>query len=284
MIINGKEFSIREASLENANDDIERIVVHGVKFHADDVFCVAMASLCFPNAEIVRTNTVPEEYKSDAKTIVADIGGGKYDHHQADAEKRENGERYAACGLLFRDLKNMLFRGVEDYCENFETLFIIPIERADNGGENNPLSEAVSSFNPGWDTDKDYDEAFAEAVDFARGIILREIRRAISEGTAKRIVQEAFDKSDGDIVELPMYLPWRRYLVPTTARFAVYPSYRGGYNLQVVPASLDSKKAKQDLPEAWLEHKPEGCTFVHPALFIASFESKEDAMEAARAL
>ena len=40
---------------------------------------------------------------------VADIGGGKYDHHQKEAAVREDGAKYAACGLLYNEWKNELF-------------------------------------------------------------------------------------------------------------------------------------------------------------------------------
>lgn len=257
---------------------IDRIVVHGGKFHADDVFCVAMALMCWPGAEVVRLNSIPEEYLTDDRTIVADIGFGKYDHHQPDAEEREDGSRYAACGLLFRDLKAIIFEGNNDAAIDFERKYIIPVEIADNGGRENPLSETISAFNATWDSDESSDEAFAEAVSFVMDLIKREKKNVRSEEKAAEIVRAALEASDSKIVELPGYMPWRKTLIPSTAEFVIYPSQRGGYNLQAVPAVYGDKTAKKYLPKEWITEKPEGCFFVHPALFLACFESKEKAI------
>lgn len=273
MRINGNDYEIRSKAIGESARAINRIVVHGSRFHADDVFCAAMSLMCYPDAEVLRVNSVPEEYLSDEKTIVADIGFGKYDHHQLDAEIREGGNRYAACGLLFRDLKIKLFSGNRAAADMFEKAYIIPIEITDNGGRENPLSRAIAAFNPAWDSDKNSDEAFAEAVGFVQEIIGREIDRKESEEKAAEIVRAALKKSDGKVVVLPENIPWRDTLVESSAIYVIYPSARGGHNLQAVPVTYGDRKAKQDLPAEWIENRPEGCTFVHPGLFIAGFET-----------
>jgi len=261
---------------------VDRIVVHGGKFHADDVFCVAMTLMCYPEAEVIRVNSVPEEYLSDENTIVADIGFGKYDHHQPDAELRKDGSRYAACGLLFRDLKDVIFAGNAEAEDDFERKYIRPVEIADNGGKENPLSETISSFNATWDSDESSDKTFGKAVRFVQDLIERELKKIESENKAERIVSAAFEASDGKVVELPEYMPWRSTLIPSSAVFVIYPSHRGGYNIQAVPAAYGDKTAKQYLPEEWLNNKPEGCIFVHPALFLACFDTREAAIYSAK--
>ena len=48
-------------------------------------------------------------------TIVLDIGGGKYDHHQRGGNgARENGVPYASCGLIWREFGKELLKEVED--------------------------------------------------------------------------------------------------------------------------------------------------------------------------
>ena len=68
-------------------------------------------------------------------------------HHQPDTERRADGNLYAACGLVFRDFKHILFDGDPGEADIFEREYIIPVEIADNGGTENPLSLAVSAFN-----------------------------------------------------------------------------------------------------------------------------------------
>lgn len=72
---------------------------HAGMFHADDVFATALIKMINPSIKICRVFNVP-----DNAEFAYDIGGGKYDHHQQDAEVRENGVPYASFGLLWREL------------------------------------------------------------------------------------------------------------------------------------------------------------------------------------
>lgn len=263
------------------DDGIDRIIVHSGRFHADDVFCVAMTLMCYPNAEVLRVSSVPEAFAHDSRTIVADIGLGKYDHHQPDAERRIDGSRYAACGLVFRDLKTVLFDGNPNAADIFERDYILPVEIADNGGAENPLSRAVASFNPTWDSDRNSDEMFAKAVIFIQSLIERAIMQLEAELRARDKLEDALRDSDGSIVVLPYYMPWLNMLTNSSAIYVIYPS-RGKWNLHAVPEKYGSKKSKKKLPQDWIFKRPENCIFVHPQLFVAAFRTKGDALNAAR--
>ena len=181
-------------------------------------------------------------------------------------------------------MKTIIFGDNKNAAARFEKLFIEPVETSDNGGRKNPLSEAISAFNPEWDSETASDEAFAHALVFVIGIITREINRAKSEERAKGIVEKAFRESDGNVVVLPYYVPWQYFLIPTSAEYVLYPSNRGGYNLQTVRKDISTKESKRLLPEEWLSEKPEGCTFVHPGRFIACFENLRSAITVASEL
>lgn len=285
MTVNGKEYKADIPQIknrENIERKIRRVVVHAGRFHADDVFSAAMLLMIYPDAEILRVFDVSEELSNDDKTIVADIGYGRYDHHQPDAETRSDGNRYSACGLVFRDFKQILFDGNPDAADSFEKKFIIPVEIDDNGGAGNPLSRTIYSFNPTWDSDEDGDLRFAEAVSFVQSLIDRELQKMDADARAAVIVRQAFEESDGRIVLLHNDLPWREFLIDTTALYAVYPSVRGGYNIQTVPEKEGSKKPKKPLPKEWINNRPDGCNFVHPDLFIASFDTEAAAMATAK--
>ncbi|MDO4611299.1 MAG: MYG1 family protein [Candidatus Saccharibacteria bacterium] len=261
---------------------INKIIVHGGIFHTDDVLCVALARIANPLVEISRVLEAPT--KIEDGVIVADIGLGKYDHHQADAEIRPTGEKYAACGLLLRDIWEDIFPSEGHYLA-FERNFIMPIEKQDNGGDKNPLSLAINGFVPARDDDADMDEAFLEAVSFMETIVRRQVERAKSAIRADGLVTAALaEAGDEQIVILPQFAPWQSVLVPSDKSFVIFPSNRGEVNLQTIPVSAEKRVARVPLPESWLEKKPAGCNFVHPGLYMAAFDTIESAISAARSI
>ena len=63
---------------------------HGGKFHADDVFATALLRILRPDFKVQRGFEVPDDFDG----IVYDIGGGMFDHHDADRPLRPNGVPY----------------------------------------------------------------------------------------------------------------------------------------------------------------------------------------------
>lgn len=254
-----------------------RILVHAGKFHADDVFCVAMAQILNPKIKVERV--FKTEGLEDSKAIICDIGGGRYDHHQENAELREDGHKFAACGLFFRDFGELLFPR-EESRKAFHDTYILPIEDCDNGYAPNPLSSTISAFNGSWETTpEEREEGFSRAVSFARGVLEREISIMKAKQKAEDLVDEALAKSDNGLVVLSQYLPTDMF-VGTGAKLVISPSLRGGYQLLTIKKSVGSFEDVLPLPESWLEDKPTGCTFVHQARFIAIFDTKYDAIKA----
>ena len=270
---------------------VETLVLHPGVFHADDVLCAAMVRELFPAVSIIRTadkamvESAKNNYIFGNSTIVADIGGGIYDHHQKDVPLREDGEKRAACGLIFEDIREILFPTGES-ANHFEQSFIIPIEDGDNGVSSNPLSASIFSFVPSWDSSESMDEAFFRAVDFMQAILKREIARAEAELRARDLVEDACAKAEiPQIIVLPQFAPWQEVLCGMEGSlFVIFPGARGGFNLQCVPVAPNSFQQKQALPENWLTNKPEGCTFVHANRFLAVFATEEQAVNAAKSL
>lgn len=262
--------------------NFDTILVHGGTFHADDVMSVALCEILNPCIKVKREFCVPD--KLPETTLVADIGGGKYDHHQVDAKIREDGLKRAACGLIFEDYGHLLFS--KNGYKIFEKNYIIPIEDIDNGvGGGNPLSSFISSLNPFWDSadpETETKEGFRKAVDFCKEIISRNIARDLAMGKAKTEVEEALKGvTDNGLIILKKYIPPIMF-VGTEAKLLVMPSNRGGWNILTIKVDKDSSKDIICLPEEWLENKPEGCTFVHTARFIAAFNTKGAAITAAK--
>lgn len=268
-------------------------LTHGGKFHADDVFSAAFLKLLNPKIRIFRAFEVPADFSG----IVFDIGGGEFDHHQEGAPVRENGVPYAAFGLLWREFGEA---ALEEFCKpenaaeeaaRFDEGFVQPLDEDDNTGCGNALAGAVSAFNPAWDSEEDPDRCFARAVEFAEGILRRKFASAASVQRAKAFVERALSRAEERIVVLPRFAPWRTVLIPSPAEFVVYPSRRGGYSAQVIPAGWGARQAKCDFPAEWAGRAPlelqqisgvETLTFCHKARFLISAGKLEDAVRACR--
>lgn len=259
------------------------IMVHAGTFHADDVMAVAIAKEINPNIKVERVFRVPDDVPTT--TLVADIGFGEFDHHQPNAKLREDGNKRAACGLIFEQFGYLLFS--EKGREYFEKSYIIPIEDGDNGNGTNPLSSIISAFNPFWDsTDpvKETQEGFDYAVELCRLIIRQTIMKSASMDRAESAVEKALKtmKPNG-LAVLSSYIPPVMF-VGTEAKLLIAPSNRGGYNILTVKVNKDTFEDVISLPESWVQNKPEGCTFVHVNRFIAAFDKLEDAVKAAESV
>lgn len=170
---------------------ISKLIVHDGVFHADDVLCAAMARSLNPDVWIQRTRRLdPMDIELNGNGVyIADVGGGKYDHHQPDAAVREDGAKYAACGLLYEEWKDALFNTKEGQ-QYFEDTYVKPIEVTDNGGERNMLSHAIGGLNPSWDQKTDWDAAFYEAVDRMSAILEAERHRVNDLGKTEPAIDD----------------------------------------------------------------------------------------------
>ena len=263
--------------MKELSKDLTEVYTHAGIFHADDVFSTALLNIyCGKLLQVNRVFKLPED-----QVFAYDIGMGKYDHHQVDAEVRENGVKYAAFGLIWREI-GVEILGSEEAAENFDYSFVQMIDIADNTGEKNPVSSIISSFNKNWDEMLVGDIYFHEAVEVAQKILEKLFNSIKSTLRAEKIVKEYLEKTpeDQEYVVFDKFAPWQEIIIPTNKKFAIFPSNRGGYNVQVVPKEFGNPEAKQDLPKEWLDEKPDGCTFVHPGLFLASFAEIEDAIKA----
>lgn len=255
-------------------------MTHGGKFHADDVFSSALLRIVFPGIEITRGYVVP----SDFDGIVFDIGGGAFDHHQSDAPVRENGVPYAAFGLLWREFGPSLLG--EEAAQHFDEVFIQPIDMDDNTGCGCQISAVIAAFNPGWDSDDSFDNRFEKAIGIAEEILRQQLEAVLSRQRAAGYVQNAYDNAeDKRIICLPRFAPWKDILVPTEAVFVIFPSLRGGFNVQVVPAA-ETGEAKCLFPAAWAGEPSwdlprisgvPSMSFCHNGRFLITVSKLEDA-------
>lgn len=135
----------------------DKIVVHDGLPHADDVLCCVFAKKLNPNIEIIRTRNeeLLNKYSLDNKTIVCDVGFGKYDHHQENRQTDEDGRIHCAASLFFEDFGELLFNTVEKQ-ELFKKNILFKLMDQDNGIDfNSEFSNIIQIRNGTWLDEKD---------------------------------------------------------------------------------------------------------------------------------
>lgn len=293
----------------------DTIVTHSGSFHADDVFGVAALLLRFTGEKkepkVIRTRD-PETIKTG--DIVLDVGGeydaerNRFDHHQiGGAGKRKNGVPYAAFGLIWKK-----FGG--EICQNAEAADLVDknlvqfIDAADNGdGEMKPfkadvlpysIKRAIDVFNPDWRNDRqDFDHWFFQAVNFALGVLKREIEFAKAILASQRAVELAYETADDKrIIVLDKEYQWEdilnKYPEPL---FVILPRLEEEnkvvWRLGVVRDGRESFASRKDLPAEWAGKRDEELAkvtgvpealFCHNKLFVAYAKSKEGALALAK--
>lgn len=252
--------------IQNAN-----CITHAGTFHADEIFATIILSEIMDRIVLIR---LPEVKESDyPEKMIYDIGGGKYDHHQVGGNgQRENGVKYASCGLIWKDfgLKVLEKRGVEE--KNRNLIFNIVdrdiiqfIDSNDNGQA--PvidtdygfihLSDIIALFNPCWDEESDSDENFIEALQLAKTIWDKKLKNIIHKTAARTYVEQAIEDSEDGIMILNKFMPWKEFVIDSQnpkakdINYIIFPSNRGGYSVYAVPVAKKSFESRKFFPIEW---------------------------------
>lgn len=276
-------------------------VTHSGTMHADEIFATAFLDLYYGDITVFRTTSVPTDLNKNV--IVYDIGRGKYDHHQEDAKKRDNGITYCSFGLLWQDfgrdfLKKRNIENIEDVFTAFDKDFIEALDADDNGVfpkidapyKVKTLSEVIKLFNPGYKSGQDETIQFAKAVSFAKNIIEEELISVTGKVIAKQQVLKSLEKKENHTLFLEEYMPYEQTILQEESAndiyFVVYPSNRGGYGIKTVPISQEDHTKRLDFPEEWagLENEElertsgiKGLTFCHLTRFLTCCDTLETA-------
>lgn len=280
------------------------VVTHSGDFHADDAFAVATLSLLHRGSIKVIRSRRREDW--DRGDYVVDVGEiydhtrRRYDHHQrGGAGVRPDGVPYAAFGLVWKHYGAIVSRG-EDVSRRVEKTLVEPIDAGDNGfpitTQRVPvyeyvLSNAITAFRTSKKGAKEEYRDFLRAVDWAKGVLSREIvlAKTIVEDTKK--ARRAYDDSpDKRIVIMNEELFWIEALRATPdAIFAVFPDSIGQWRVKAVQE--DGFRARKDLPESWAGLSGDDlvrvtgvsdAVFAHTKRFIAVAKSKEGALALAK--
>jgi uncharacterized UPF0160 family protein len=284
---------------------IKTICTHNGNFHTDDVFALALLTLLFPNAEVIRSRSQEDFDRAD---LVVDVGliydpaSNRFDHHQdGRAGTRENGIYYSGFGLVWMHYGLQYCEGDEEVFKRFDESLVASIDANDNGQrvyvkndfdvEPYTIEDVVESYNPGTYEEKNFDTRFMDAVQIAKLILERKkIRYQDAIRAEKEFVKLYLESPNEKYVVLPRHLPSGRpsETLPELL-FVVFPADANPqWMIRAVPKEKGTFVNRLNLPEAWRGKNGEelekicgvkGTIFCHNAGFIASAKTKEAAIE-----
>lgn len=273
---------------------------HDGTFHADEVTACALLLLfhLIDREHIVRTRHHEELTRCE---YVCDVGGvydpsrKLFDHHQVEYQGS-----MSSAGMILKHLYDTKVISLKEH-EFFENSLIIGVDAHDNGKELHSngvctYSHIISNFTPIMhevEDEREQDEAFYHALDFALDYLDRMWRRYQYIQSCRQTVAEAMaDK--GSCLMFDKSIPWLEIFFELggeshPAKFLIMPSGTH-WKLRGIPPNYHEKmKVRMPLPQAWaglLEDELKkmtgisGAVFCHKGRFISVWETREDAIKA----
>lgn len=287
---------------------MKTIVTHSGTFHADDVFAVATLQLAYGIEEVRIVRTRDETVIATAD-IVVDVGGVydvttlRFDHHQIGAPVRTNGIPFAAFGLVWQTYGEQVSGSVAIAAE-VERKIVLAVDADDSGivladarNRDIPtfeLDQVIRSFVPVRSSDDNIDEAFMQAVEFARGLLTRLIVKKTADVEMEKVVAETYDSAADKRCLI--------FTVPVSSGICIdYPEVEvvvmpedhtenTNWTVSTIRKERHSFEARSNFPESWRGLRGaelvavSGITdaiFCHKAGFIFVVGSREGAIKAA---
>jgi len=291
----------------------KKIITHSGNFHTDEVFACAVLSLVHHDeVEIVRSRDAEMWATGD---YVVDVGGeydvarGQFDHHQiGGAGVRENGVPYSSFGLVWKEYGETLCGGIEQ-AKSIDEKMVQPVDLADVGINSFHLTEknifpyllhhVVTAFRPTWKEEVEhqntFDHGFAEAVDIAKCILVREMVIAKDADEGERAVVACYQQAeDKRMIVIDGQFPWERVLGQfPEPLYVVKPDHENGgkWKVKTVRDHMDSFESRKPFPLAWAGKTGQELAEItgvadalacHNKRFIAVAGSKEGALRLAQ--
>jgi uncharacterized UPF0160 family protein len=276
---------------------------HDGRFHADEIFALAVLKLIFPDLEIVRSRDEKVYKNAD---IVVDVGGVYdpenliFDHHQRSFSiKRESGIPYASLGLVWKKYGKLLC-GSSEASEYIDSVIVQAIDADDNGIEIfepiidgiqfNTLSDIIESFVPRYVDDDKVQKGFDRALDFASSFMKRQIKLAkeLFEIALPNIRNAIKIADDPQILIFQKFdKTWLDFISRESqkAKFVIFPTHRKTWAIRCVPQKGKKFQYCKLLPTKWGGRQKDfakisgvrDALYCHNGCFLAEAETFEGA-------
>ena len=280
------------------------ILTHSGKFHADDVFAVAVLKLLpeFVAIDVIRSR---DPFYVKNATIAVDVGfehdpvRRRFDHHQAGAPKAPDGRPYSAFGLIWDAYGAACVARCAGAPEDEDAIqaafrigesFVASIDRTDNGvGTVGPadVSIAIDAMNADDPNDESQQSlAFFNALAFAKSVVTGMARVAHKERSDfKRTASHWNDDAvaaSGGVLELPAKIEWADFVVTANnnhiaafavpaALFVLQPRADGQWGMTATPVAKGSFVCHRLIAENLRGRKPDeilSLTGIHNIGFV----------------
>jgi len=243
---------------------------HDGRFHADEIFALAVIKSVFPDLEIVRSR---DENLYKSSDVIVDVGHVYdpenliFDHHQRNFSlERASGIPYASFGLVWKHYGELLC-GSSETAAYIDSAIVQAIDADDNGIDIyetkidgvglHSLSDVIESFVPRHVADNDnLQRGFDRALNFATAYMKKQIelakelfeealpsiRSAIKAAEDPRIlVFEKFDKT------------WLNFIARESeeALFVIFPTHRKTWAVRSVPQKGKKFEYCKLMPAEW---------------------------------
>ncbi len=251
------------------------VAVHDGNFHPDDVFSVAVLSILYDGKiKVVRTRDEKVYSRAD---FVVDYGfeynpsKGWFDHHQeGGAGMRNDKITYSAFGLVWKEYGEKICSS-KKVADIFDKKLVAAIDADDCGvdlcgktdSEIKPfmLTDAIYAMRPTWKEDfSEIDSIFLKAVEFAKAVLLREIKITKDIMEAEGLVADIYHNTSDKkiIVFAEKYLPKTLLYKYPEPLFIVYKDKDGKrWRATTIEKDEDTYEPRKNFPEAWWGKKDE---------------------------
>jgi uncharacterized UPF0160 family protein len=243
---------------------------HDGRFHADEIFALAVLNLFYPDLEIIRTRDENIYKNTD---IIVDVGyvydpdNLIFDHHQRSFSlKRESGILYASFGLVWKQYGELLC-GSSEISEYIDSEIVQAIDADDNGIDIyetkingiglHTLSDIIESFVPRHVGDDDkVQKGFDRALNFATSYMKRQIKLAkeLFEIALPNIRNAIKVAEDPRILIFRMFdKTWLNFISRESkeALFVIFPTHRKTWAIRSIPKKGKKFEYCKLLPTEW---------------------------------
>ncbi|MCA9354698.1 MAG: MYG1 family protein [Candidatus Kaiserbacteria bacterium] len=287
---------------------MQTVVTHDGSFHPDDVLAVATIKILLAEEpiKIIRTRERDEIDKAD---WVVDVGDRfdpatqRFDHHQNGIPARENGIPYAAFGLVWREYGEQIC-GSKEISDQIDAQIVQPVDAGDNGIALYELNDrgvapyelfsVLSAFRPVWGSEHENDAAFAEAVEFAKQLLMRIIAHAQASEAVRQVAESGYQAAeDKELLVFEDPIDRHMFIQYPDVRMVVYPSdtTKKKWKASTIPTGEVVFESRVDFPKEWGGLRDgalaevtgiEDAVFCHKNVFLFVAASKESAIKAAK--